>query len=728
MPPTRIEAEYRPSYLAAAISAAAIFLLYLITLSPTVAMWDAGEYMAAAKVLGLPHPPGNPFFMLLAKAFGMLPVHASFPQRINTLSALTSALSAGIWFLITERALSGIVRERWQRILAGALAALIGGTAFTVWNQSVVNEKVYNVSLLFFTIVSWLALEWADDPDTRRADRILVLIAYLLGLGYANHPAGFLAAPAVAVLILWRRWQTFLRWKLILVSIAALILGLTPFIYEPIRAAHFPAINEGEPTACTVKIEAACTFNKVTYDRLMANINREQYGVKEGRHAPYSAQVGMWWTYFKWQWLRDSVGTRAPAQALLAVTFLMLGLIGGYVHFRSDKKSFWYFGPLMFTMTLALIYYLNFKYGWSQSPELGDAVDREVRDRDYFYIWSFSAWGVWASIGLIYIWRSTAALFKRDPVDKTGYDDEPGRRGLAFAAPILLLALLPLFLNWRDASRSGETFTREWARDLLNSVEPYGILITNGDNDTFPLWYAQEVEGIRKDVTVAVTSYLATDWFTRQLIRRPIADYDAAAGPAIYRNQQWKKPSGPPLRMTFAESDAIPEFIQIPQPQTFRHGNIVATIPAGVLMRDQIVLLRMIKDSYPERPIYLSNGGYGNAIGLGPYTVRQGLAEKLMDRPVVEGGDIMRIGGGMMDVKRSHELWKIFGGPAAMIKRGDWVDRPSYGIPYGYAVTGMLIAEGLSTQNNLEAVRPILKTVSAISKAARIPDFAGAGQ
>ncbi|MBA3655987.1 MAG: hypothetical protein H0W69_01395, partial [Gemmatimonadaceae bacterium] len=87
-----------------------------------------------------------------------------------------------------------------------------------------------------------------------------------------------------------------------------------------------------------------------------------------------------------------------------------------------------------------------------------------------------------------------------------------------------------------------------------------------------------------------------------------------------------------------------------------------------------------------------------------------------------------RIGGGMMDVKRSHELWKIFGGPAAMIKRGDWVDRPSYGIPYGYAVTGMLIAEGLSTQNKMEDVRPVLKTVTAISKAARIPDFAGAGQ
>ncbi len=724
----RIEAQCQPPYRAAAITASCIFLLYLVTLSPTVAMWDAGEYMAAAKVLGIPHPPGNPFFMLLAKAFGTIPLPATFPQRINILSAATSSISAGIWVLITERALRGLAPQRWQRILGGILAALIGGTAFTVWNQSVVNEKVYNVSLLFFTLVSWLSLKWADNPRAPNADRILILIAYLLGLGYANHPAGFLAAPAVAVLILSQRWQTFLRWKLLLCALAALLLGLTPFAYLPIRAAHFPAINEGEPTACVNKLEASCTFSKVTAQRLKAHINREQYPQKVERSAPYAAQVGMWWLYFNWQWLRDANETHVPIQAVLAVLFLMMGLIGGYVHWKSDRRSFWYFGPLMFTMTFALIYYLNFKYGWSQAPELGDAVDREVRDRDYFFIWSFSAWGVWASLGFVSIWRSTAVIFARSRSDTSLDPGEPTRRGLILAGPILLIALVPLFGNWHDASRSGETFTREWARDLLNSVEPYGILITNGDNDTFPLWYAQEVEGIRQDVIVAVTSYLQTDWFARQLIRRPISEYDSARGPQIYRGKRWPKPSGPPLRMTFAESDAIPEYIQIPSAQTFRHGNIIATVPPGYLSRDQIVVLRMIKDTYPERPIYFSNGGYGNALGLGPYTLRVGLAEKLIDHQLKENGDTLRIGGGMMDLKRSHDLWKIFGGPSALIKRGVWIDRPSQGIPYGYAVTGMLIAEGLSTQGDTASVRPILRTVTSISKAARIPDFAGAGQ
>src|SRR2546423_15310771 len=93
---------YRPSYLAAAIAAALVFLLYLLTLAPSVAMWDTGEYMAATKVLGLPHPPGNPFFLLLGHAFATLPLPVSYGAKFNILAPLASALSAGFWFLFTE--------------------------------------------------------------------------------------------------------------------------------------------------------------------------------------------------------------------------------------------------------------------------------------------------------------------------------------------------------------------------------------------------------------------------------------------------------------------------------------------------------------------------------------------------------------------------------------------------------------------------------------------------
>src|SRR6266481_1703857 len=247
------ELDYRPSYGAAAIAAALVLVLYLITLAPSTAMWDTSEYIAAAYTFGLPHPPGNPFFVLLGRFFAILPIAPNVAMRINILAAVCSAGAAGMWFLITERVLVGWLPERWQRIVGGSLAALIGATAFTVWSQSVVNEKVYTVSLLFFAIVSWLILQWIDNPDSPRADRIVVLVCFLLGLGYSNHPAGFLPVPAAGVALLAIRWRTLLRPKLVAASLGALLLGLTPFIYEPLRAARFPAMNEGAPTACTTE-------------------------------------------------------------------------------------------------------------------------------------------------------------------------------------------------------------------------------------------------------------------------------------------------------------------------------------------------------------------------------------------------------------------------------------------------------------------------------------------
>src|SRR6202521_2747378 len=403
------ELDYRPSYRAAAAVSALVFLLYLVTLAPSTAMWDTSEYIAAAFDFGLPHPPGNPFFVLLGRFFAIMPIAPNVAMRINILAALCSAGAAGMWFLITERVLVGWLPERWQRIVGASIAVVVGATAFTVWNQSVVNEKVYTISLLFFTIVSWLMIQWIEDPDSPRADRLLILDAILLGLGYSNQPAGVLSLPPAGVAVLMVRWRTLLRWKLVLAALGALIIGLTPFIYEPVRAAYFPAINEGAPTACDTKLESSCTFTKLTKDRLMSNINREQYGKKLERGADYPAQVGMWWLYFKWQWLRDSHGTMQGTQFVMAFVFLALGLLGGYVHWQRDRRTFWYFGPLMFTMTLALIYYLNFKYGWSQDPGAQD-VAREVRDRDYFYIWSFSAWGVWAAIGLSVLWEQLAQV------------------------------------------------------------------------------------------------------------------------------------------------------------------------------------------------------------------------------------------------------------------------------------------------------------------------------
>src|SRR5207253_3146102 len=134
-----LDLDYRPSYLAGGVVTLLVFVLYLMTLAPSTAMWDTSEYIAAAYTLGLPHPPGNPFFVLLGRVFAILPIAPNVAMRINILAAICSAAAAGMWFLLTERVLVGWLRDRWQRIVGGSLAALIGATAFTVWAQSVVN-------------------------------------------------------------------------------------------------------------------------------------------------------------------------------------------------------------------------------------------------------------------------------------------------------------------------------------------------------------------------------------------------------------------------------------------------------------------------------------------------------------------------------------------------------------------------------------------------------------
>ncbi len=723
--PGHTELDYRPSYLAAAVTAFAVMLLYVLTLAPTTSMWDTSEYIAAAYILGVPHPPGNPLFVIIGRVFALLPIAPTVAMRINVLAAVSSAASAFFWFLITERVLVSWLPQRWHRIVGGVLSALIGATAFTVWNQSVVNEKVYTVSLLGIAIISWLTVRWCDDPEGRTADRLLVLVAYLLGLGYANHMAGMLAAPAVGLAVLVRRPQTILRWKLLLACAVALAFGITPFATQPIRAAHFPAINEGEPTGCTTEIGFDCTFSKTTLERFEYNFNRGQYGKPNlaERQAPFTAQIGMYWLYFKWQYWRDAYNERPGLQNALATFFLILGLLGGWVHWQRDRRSFWYFGPLVFIMTLGLIFYLNFKYGHSQALDLGNSVPREVRDRDYFYLWAFSAWSVWAALGLVYLWETVASLIgNKDVPYGRGFINTPTQRALLLASPLLLIACVPMVGNWQQASRANQTDTADFARDLLNSVEPYGVLVTVGDNDTFPLWYAQEVEGVRKDVLVINTSLLNTDWYTRQVIRRPVYEYDMENGPSAYKGQTWVKPEGPALKMSFEEADAIPLYVDVGDQRTFSKGELVATPRNRALTRADLLVYFIMRDSWPARPLYFSRtaGGYPSELGLDRYVLVQGMARRVAERELVAGGDTIIVPGeGFVDVARSHALWREFEATKSLAARDGWVDDASVGIPDLYVISGLTLSEGLARVGREAASDSVFADSRAVATAMR---------
>jgi hypothetical protein len=672
----------RVRFLFAGGVASAVFLVYLATLAPTAAMWDAGEYIAAAKSLGVPHQPGNPLFVLIAHAFGLLPLADDYGARINILAALCGALTAGLWFLVSERLMRTAVEDNGRRIAAAVAASLLGATAFTVWNQSVVMEKVYPLALVGLALGAWLALRWIDADDQRTADRLLVLTAYLMGLVYAVHPAGLLTAPALAAAVLRKRPRTILRWRLLALLAVAFVGGASPFLMIAIRSAHQPYVNVSAVSACEQGgLEAKCALSGETARRLVGTIQREQYGgnaVLE-RRAPFVAQVQMFWLYFKWQWMRDAEGRQPFAQALLAATVLMLGVLGLFTLREREPSAapdrtrapvFWYFAVLTGTFTLALIFYLNFRYGWSQSPELGNSVSREPRDRDYFYMWTFSLWGMLAALGLASFWR---------------------RRALT---PIVALALLPLAANWSAASRTGQTFTRDWAADVLQSVEPNGVIITNGDNDSFPLWYAQAVEGLRRDVTVALVPYLQMEWYARQLNAR---------------TRLWN--------LSDTELDTIPPYLETPRPVQFQHGAIDATIQPGFLTRDQLLVLRAIKDSFPSRPIYFSFGPYAQQLGLANYITRVGLVQKLQPLPVREGSDTVLTPSGFIDVPRSLALWKRYRGARQVAREGRWVDVASADVPIYYARVGQDLALALDARGQRAEALEVMDLVRRIAEA-----------
>jgi hypothetical protein len=309
----------------------------------------------------------------------------------------------------------------------------------------------------------------------------------------------------------------------------------------------------------------------------------------------------------------------------------------------------------------------------------------------------------------------------------------PKRNNWLIASPVLALALIPLFGNYNAASRRGETDAADFARDMLNSVEPYGILVAVGDNDTFPLWYAQEVEGIRRDVLIANTSLMNTDWFVRQMIRRPIETYDAKAGPIAYRGKQWKKPTKPALDLTYDQADALPLYEQMTEAKQFVAGNIKAVVDprnlpiAGTLQRADVLVYMLILNN-PDRTVQFarSSGLYANELGFGNYLVMQGLTRKLARDSVVETPTIKSVRGeGFVDIETSRALWDEFAGPAALIKKNKWIDRPSIGIPFLYISSGMSLSDALIATGDSADASKLLGRVKGIATAVGLAEVLG---
>ena len=169
---------HRAPYAAALGVTGLVLLGYVLTLAPTVTFWDAGEFITAAKTLGIPHPPGTPLFVMIAHVWAMLFPLGEYAFRTNLLSALLSALGAGCFFLVAHESLRALASDleadtaRILRLAGGAAAAVLGAFTFTNWQNS--NEtEVYAVATFSIAAMSWLAHVWRRERATSRAPRVL---------------------------------------------------------------------------------------------------------------------------------------------------------------------------------------------------------------------------------------------------------------------------------------------------------------------------------------------------------------------------------------------------------------------------------------------------------------------------------------------------------------------------------------------------------------------------
>ena len=709
----------RPPYGLATLATAAVLAIYVLTIAPTTQFWDTSEYIASAKNLGIPHPPGNPLFVILANVWGQaLGFLGHYALRINLFAAVTSALASGFLFLVAERWLQPVIPHARARAAAAFAGILVGATTFTVWNQSVVNEKVYTASLLSIALILWLGVHWADAERGWPRDRLLLLIGYVLVLTSTNHMMGVLGAAAVAVYVLVTDWREAVRpwvvlfgllivmavfgvwapiangpmtarvlvlmvlatavgyvaWRepdafrgpTLYLAIGAVLVGISlNYVFLPMRAAQFPPINEGEPT---------------TWNALWSVLSREQYQKPPvtQRMADFPSQIANYLQYFGWQFGRD-LGT--DVRRVLTGLFTLLGLGGAVVQWRRDRRAAGAMTALMVTLTVVLVFYLNFRYGFSIRPQ--DTLDREVRERDYFFIGSFQLWGVWVALALGWVWATVERAVR-------------ARGGLGSAwlatAPVLLIALLPLATNRLSASRAGETLARDFAVDMLQSVEPYAILITAGDNDLFPLWYAQEVEGVRRDVTVLNQSLMNTDWHIRQILRRPHVPFDIENAVAPYKDMDPPMPDTPVLNLSLAGVDSLPLVFQIEQRSALRVGEVSATLEPGVYDRATLMTLQAIRDNLGIRPVYFARttGGSPEQFGLTDFMLTQGFVRRLMPTRVEASDTVQFVRGlGWLDLRRTEALLFDVYHPesAARPRPRGWVDQPSANILSLYYIT-----------------------------------------
>jgi hypothetical protein len=326
---------------------------------------------------------------------------------------------------------------------------------------------------------------------------------------------------------------------------------------------------------------------------------------------------------------------------------LLLGLFGLIYQMQRDNKNFWVVMLLFILTGLAIVVYLN------QTPN-------QPRERDYAYAGSFYAFAIWIGLGVMAIYDSLSMKLRKNFV--------------AVAISLVCLFLVPGIMaheNWNDHDRSGRYTTRDIARDYLESCASNAILFTNGDNDTFPLWYCQEVEGIRTDVRVVNLMLLNMDWHIDQMKRKaytsdvlPISlsrdKYINGTRDIVFVQERMQDTVDAQTIMEFITSDDPKAKVQsssgeeynfvptrhfmlpVDRETVLENGTVSQKdrdkiIPAvtwtfnrGSLSKSDLIVLDILANNHWKRPIYFASLGQEGTLGLENYMQLEGLAYRLV--------------------------------------------------------------------------------------------------
>ncbi len=520
-------------------------IIYTITKAPTLSFWDCGEFVTCSYILGIPHPPGTPFYIILGRLFSMLPLVSDIAARVNMLSAVTGGFAAFFAYLVTFR----IIRmwwtkgdfTGWKRVSA-YIGAFVGSMMFafgrTHWNNSV-EAEVYTPAMLVMMIVIWLLLRWIEKRHLASSDKLLYLITYLAFLSIGIHLTTFLIMPAVflAIILFSKRLRKDIRfyitgcclflvahnfelfaiatglwliiclvallikreriWRLCFGMVLLTVLGFSCQLYTPIRSAQHPAINQNNPSS--------------SYKAFNNFLERRQYGQESmfkralTRRAELANQFGNFKRIGLWRFFSHQYGINGRSFAFIFV----LGLLGLYEIIRRQPKFGWPFLIMILLGTVVLVWYMNFADGTRQNPVTGNG-HIEVRDRDYFFTPGFVLFGIAIGIGV----AALIDMARTSIMNKMAGLKTPI---MIFVCALVLLSAAPIMANYHISDRTGNYIPYDFAKNYLDSCDPNSVLFIGGDNDTFPIWCLQNVYKYRTDVTVVNLALSNLDWYIIQI-------------------------------------------------------------------------------------------------------------------------------------------------------------------------------------------------------------------